>query len=237
MAKKGQKPQEESFDRLEVDLLDALTQDFVNAFAFKGLEPEVINACRVMSLVRQFDVIMLREILTNALPEEFADYGRNEFGGLLSRLRSTQLVLWDDRRKGYAIDPTLRHILGEYIRRKRPKLYAQANRVAIEIYRDWIERSGDNRGIYIVEELYQQACLNQLPDDILGDGKQELKLLLQKRIDEYHQQDFDLRASALDRLYHELEDDLDLSYLLSPKEREQLLKIVREARKRMYQES
>lgn len=235
MAKKGQEPKKEPFERLEANLLDELTQNFVDAFALKGLDPEVINACRVMSLVRQFDVIMLREVLTEALPDQFAGYGRNEFGDLLSRLRSTQLVLWDDRRKGYAIDPTLRRILGEYIRRKQPDLYVHTNRAAIEVYKDWIERAGDNRGIYVVEELYQQACLNQLPDDIIAENKQELSILLQRRIDEYHQDDVDLRASALDRLLHELEDDPDLPRLIGDNGQNQLLVIVRTARLAVYQ--
>ena len=128
---------------------------------------------------------------------------------VISRLRSTPLVLWDDRRKGYTIDPTLRHIIGEHIYRHNPTLYAKVNRYAIDVYRDWIVRAGDNRAIYIVEELYQQACANRVLEDTSPKDRIEIENLLKKRIDEYQQGDPDLRALALDRLYHELEEDFD----------------------------
>jgi hypothetical protein len=177
---------------------------------------------------------MLREILTQALPKDFGKYGRNEFGGLLSRLRSTQLVLWDDRRKGYTLDPTLRHIIGEHIRRHHPTLYVKVNRYAIEVYRDWIVRAGDNRAIYIVEELYQQACANRVLEDTSPKDRVEVTNLLKERINEYQQGDPDLRVSALDRLYHEIEDDPDLPRLIGNEERNQLLEIVRAARVEVY---
>lgn len=230
MAKEGRKPVKEQFDQIEAALLNELIQNFVDSFAFKGLDVEVVRACRMISLVRQFDVIMLREILTKALPADFGNYGRNEFGGLLSRLRSTQLVLWDDRRKGYALDPTLRHILGEYIRRDNPELYVQVNFYAIEVYRDWIMRAGDNRGIYIVEELYQQACANAVLETTSPKKKVDLTLLLKQRIEEHQQNDFDLRASALDRLYHELESDPDLTRLIGSEGLRQLLDVVHAGR-------
>lgn len=233
MAQAGQTPEKEGFDRIESKLLNDLAQKFVEDFTFKGLSEDVATACRLMSLVRQFDIIMLREILTETAPF-VAEYRRDEFGNLLSQLRGTQLVLWDDRRKGYAIDSTLRHIIGEHVRQYSPDIYTRVNFVAIQVYRDWIERAGDNRGVYIVEELFQQACLNQLSDDISLKYKQELQSLLQQRIDEYHQDDMDLRAAALDRLYHELEDDSDLPRLIKDNGRDQLLEIVRAERMSVY---
>jgi len=229
LAKTGKTPRVDEFPNIETDLIDGLVQDFVNAYAFKGLTDELASACRVLALVRQFDVILLREILMSALPT-FANYKREEFGGLLSRLRATQLVWWDDRRKGYALDPTLRHILAAHIRRHQPSMYAKVNQVAIGIYQDWIERAGDNRGVYIVEEIYQQACLNQLPSDFLSSKEMTVLTLLEKRLQEYPQRDPDLRASALDRLYHELEDDRELPEKLGRDKFEELLKKVRQVR-------
>ena len=225
-AHKGRQPEKAHFDEIRLALLNELSQNFVYKFAFNGLAPDVIQACEVMSLARQFDIIMLREILSAAKPEVFGRYGRNEFGGLLSRLRSTQLVLWDDRRKGYALDPTLRRIMDEYICNGQAELYAEVNRTAIEIYKDWIQRAGDNRGIYIVEMLYQQACLNQLPKI----EKKNLAELLGIEIKEYKQDDPELRASALNRLYHELESDDGLERKISAQERDRLLAIVGKAR-------
>lgn len=227
-AQKGRQPEQARFDEIRLALLNELSQSFVYEFAFNGLDRDVIQACEVMSLVRQFDIIMLREILSVAKPKVFGKYGRNEFGGLLSRLRSTQLVLWDDRRKGYALDPTLRRIMDEHICHGQPELYAEVNRTSIDVYKDWIRRAGDNRGIYIVEMLYQQACLNQIPEI----KKKNLVKLLEEEILDYKQDDPELRASALNRLYHELESDLDLERKIGIEERDKLLSIVRDARDR-----
>jgi hypothetical protein len=57
---------------------------------------------------------------------------------------------------------------------------------------------------------------------------------LKERINEYQQGDPDLRVSALDRLYHEIEDDPDLPRLIGNEERNQLLEIVRAARVEVY---
>lgn len=220
---------ERQFIKQEDNLLDGLVQEFVDAYAFRGLSDELIGACRVMSLVRQFDVIMLREIL-NGVSTSYEAYPRDEFGMLLSRLRSTQLVLWDEKRKGYAIDPTLRHILNEYIFHHNPAQYLSVNQLAMAVYQDWITRSGDNRGVYIVEELYHQACINRLNRHILPAGPTDLSEVLETHIAQYHQQDPDLRVSALDRLYHELEGDVDLRVLIGDDTFAQLLSHVENAR-------
>ncbi len=230
MAREGKKLKKDQFNKIEDSILDELVQVFIDSFVFSDLSPEVANACRAISLVRQFDVIMLRKILTKALPDTFGKYGRNEFGDLLSQLRATQLIYWDDRRKGYALDPILRHIIGEYICRRNSSLYIDVNDVAIDVYQDWINRAGDNRGVYIVEELYHVACLNQLSRKNLSRDKISLAKRLKDRIKEYHQNDVDLRAAALNRLYHELEDDHDLLGLIGENSTSKLLKIVRRSR-------
>ncbi len=220
---------ERQFNTQADRLLDDLVQKFIDAYAFAGLQADLIDACRVMALVRQFDVIMLRGILKETL-SIYAAFKPEEFGALLSRLRATQLVLWDDRRKGYTIDPTLRHILTEYIFHHHPKQYLTVNRLALAIYQDWIARSGDNRGVYIVEELYHQARINRLDRRTLPEGPVDLAALLQQRLDQYEQQDSDLRGSALDRLYHELEGDVDLRALVGDDAFARLLSKVDNAR-------
>jgi hypothetical protein len=229
LAKDGPIPQADQFDRYEQDLLDDLVQELIENYAFKGLTQDLISACRVLALVRQFDVILLREVLTQTLPN-FQKDDRLEFGAILSSLRATQIVLWDDRRKGYALDATFRHILGEHICRRQPKLYADVNRVALRVYQDWIERAGDNRGVYVVEELYQQACLNRVREQVHPEEYIDLAVLFRTRLNEYHPYDTDLRFSALDRLYHEIEDDHELSDLIGQPKFEQLLDLLRQER-------
>jgi hypothetical protein len=224
----GEAPDVGRFPDYERDLLDGLVQNFVDAYAFKDVPMELADACRMLALLRQFDVILLREMLTHFVPS-FAHYQGAEFGELLTRLRETQLVIWDDKRKGYALDPTLRSVLTEHIWRHQPRLFADVNHLALEVYRDWIQRAGDNRGVYIVEELYHQACLNRVPDQLAPAEYRELGNVLEEQLREYPQPDLALRASALERLEHELEGDLELTALIGQNISDRLVTLVRRA--------
>ncbi len=237
LASAGQQPVEGQFDEVVPALLAELHENFVKKFIFRGVDKYIAQACETMSLVRQFDVIMLREILTEANAKVFGKYERFQFGALLFELRATQLIVWDERRKGYAIDPSLRHIISEHICYQQPEIYAQVNQKAIDVYQDWIERAGDNRSVYIVEELYHQACLHRVPQYVTPSYQKDLVDLLRQRILEYRQSDPDLRASALHRLYREIEGDADLLHMIGEQRREDLLEIVERERTKIYEES
>jgi hypothetical protein len=156
-------------------------------------------------LVRQFDLILLRRLLSEFV-DAFADYPRNAYGGLLSTLNATHLIEWDDRRKGYTVDPTLRRILGEHVRIQNPECYGSVNRAALEVYRDWIDRVADYRSVYIVEALYHEACLARA--GVTGDFDSLLRSL-DRYLAYYPEDDPDLMNSMLNRLSKELESDLD----------------------------
>lgn len=218
LAEAGKGVNAERFSVYEPDLLDNLVQNFVEEYAFRDVDAEELRAaCRILSLLRQFDVILLREVLKSSVPD-FAQYETLEFSGVLTRLRQTQLVIWDSQRKGYALDRTLRRVLGEYIYRRQPELYHKANTLALRTYHDWVRSAGDNSAVYIVETLYHQACLNR-PESAPVDLVEMLTVQLRN----HPQADLELRSSALERLEHELDDDLELADLVGKETWEQLI--------------
>jgi len=209
LADAGKEINEETFSTYEPELLDDLVHEVINGYVFQGVREELANACRAVALLRQFDVILLRRVLSEHVPD-FKEYPRDAYGGLLGLLHTTHLVEWNDARKGYEIDPTLRRILGRHTRERNPKLYVQINQAALEVYRDWIERVEDNRSVYIIEELYHQACLGRT---INSRADLRIKLAEQLRAhlnNHYTQGDPELLASALERLDKGLERDEEL---------------------------
>lgn len=205
LADEGRLIDHEMFSSYEPTLLDALIRDVIKKYVFKGVDEDLVDACYVLSLVRQFDLILLRRLLSEFV-EAFADYPRNAYGGLLGTLNATHLIEWDEKRKGYTVDPTLRRILSQHIRIQNPERYKAVNQAALEVYQDWIERVADYRSIYIVEALYQEACLTSMEPDRHFD---DLLESLDRYLTYYQEDDREWLNSMLDRLGKELESDLD----------------------------
>jgi hypothetical protein len=217
MLDQGEQVDSQTFTRYEPTLLDDLVRDAIDAYVFRDVEPELANACRALALLRQFDVILLRQVLSQFVPD-FKDYPHSAYGGLLSLLHATQVIEWDDGRKGYNVATPLRQILSQYMRQRNPEKYVAINQAALEVYQDWVERVSENRSVYIIEALYHQAAINQLgapwmtePVDL---GKQ-----LQKHLEccytlKNYEDEQDLLSEALNRLEKGLERDTELKSLL-----------------------
>jgi hypothetical protein len=116
-------------------------------------------ACRLMALVRLFDTTMLREILQACTGEPFT----GDLGNLLLRLKKTQLLVWE---KGYAIDSGLRYIIQKYFMVSEQKTFIDANRATLRVYEDWLKRPVDNRCLFVMEELYHNAVLLQVGEQM-----------------------------------------------------------------------
>jgi radical SAM protein with 4Fe4S-binding SPASM domain len=140
----------------EHDLVNVLVDRVIDRYVMKNIEPELNAACRILAVVRQFDVVILRRLLSQFV-DAFKDMREALYLGLVGRLTETHLVEWDSLRKGYALDPTLRRILPLHLRYDQPERYLQVNREAAAIYAEWIERVRENRSVYVLERLYHQA--------------------------------------------------------------------------------
>jgi len=208
------------FGKVEGELWEKLADELVANYIFRNVQSTLIPICHTISLVRQFDLVLLRKLLedTNQVPGMTVQ----EYGGLLNQLVATGLVFWSKQHKAYILDDTLRHILSEYIYRHNSQTYARINTLVAEHYRESISRAGENLGAYIVEELYHRSCVQRICLDNMLAAKQyhvqciDPENLLCDRLQAYRekQPDEEIQAATFDRLRHELAEDQELHELL-----------------------
>jgi hypothetical protein len=200
----GEKITADNFGDFESRLLEEVFDRFVNQYAFSELGSNDLRiACKFISLVRLFDATMLRKILQTCAGDLFASWKQEDFGDLLLKLKKTQLLVWE---KGYAMDPGLRHIIQKYFMVLDRKKFVAANQAALRVYEDWLGRPVDNRSLFVLEELYHNAALMQVGEQV------DLETLLAKRLQEYPDWIRDEQAldNALERLEGELNNDKEL---------------------------
>ncbi len=205
LAKQGEKVTPETFSDFESKLLADVFHKFIDGYAFNELGSNDLKiACKFIALVRLFDSTMLREILRACAGEPFKSWTQEDFGDLLLQLKKTQLLVWE---KGYAIDSGLRHIIQKYFKVSEQKSFIAANQAALRVYEDWLGRPVDNRGLFVVEELYHNAALLQVGE------QSDLNAILDKRLKEYPDWIKDDQAlnNALERLEGEINNDKELN--------------------------
>lgn len=195
-------------------LINELVDRVIDRYVMVDIPDDLNAALRLLAVVRQFDVVFLQRLLSKFVPE-FKDMRETLFLEVLSRLAGTYLVEWDDKRKGYRIDPILRRILALHLRHTAQERYVEANREAATIYADWIERAPAGRSVYVVERQYHEACV------FLAEGKPaewvvtDLERELMGYLKEYYSDRDPLYAQqATMQLLQELKGDDELGELL-----------------------
>lgn len=210
----------------DLELINALVDRVIDRYVMKGIEDDLKAAFRVLTVVRQFDVTILRRLLSSFL-EEFKTLREPLFLSVLGRLKSTYLVEWDPVRKGYAIDPTIRRILALHLCYNHPKCYLQVNDMAADIYAEWIKKVQENRSVYVVERLYHRAIpaiVNKRP---LGLIIKELRKELEGYLATYYTDEDRERAQrSTDQLLQELSRDEELREIIGDEGFETLTKAV-----------
>lgn len=204
LANQGEEITPKTFSDFESKLLADVFHKFIQDYAFRELKSKDLKiACKFMALVRLFDASMMREVLRACAGETFKSWKQEDFGNLLLKLKKTQLLVWE---KGYAIDPGLRHIIQKYFMSSERKTFIAANKAALRIYEDWLERPVDNRSLFIVEELYHNAALLQVNE------RKNLTAILDMRLRDYPNRIKDEKAldNALERLDGEIANDREL---------------------------
>jgi hypothetical protein len=205
LTRQGQAITPGTFPEFGSRLITEVFQKFIHEYAFRDLSSvELKTACKFIALVRLFDTKMLREILQACAADLFGSWEDEKFRDLLSQLKKTPLLVWE---KGYALDPGLRHIIENYFIVAEPDLFVKAHQAALHAYADWLDHPVENRGLLIVEELYQHASLVRV-------GLQVDSIeLLRKRLMQYPHwiKDENALESALERLEGEIANDQELA--------------------------
>lgn len=196
----------DTFSQVKPELLREIYWKFIQGYVFRSLSPDEKTACELLSVVRLFDTTMLREVMRGCADREYSEWNQEEFGNLLLKLKKTQLLVWD---KGYTIDPSIRHLIREYLQALDVPTFARVNETAVRVYEDWLGRRVENRNLFVIEELFHYACLKRVGQDV------SLQDVLQQRLEEYPKWIDDIQAlsSALDRLAEEIARDEELIQL------------------------
>lgn len=204
---------EKSPERIKADLLKDIFQNFILGYVFSSLKAQdERTACELVALVRWFDTVMLRNLLREMKETQFQGESQEYFGSLLQRLKRTPLLTWE---KGYALESALRPLIRNYYLTCRRDEYIKAHETARTVYRNWLDKQMDNPNLYIIEELYHTACLQQA--EAIDQSPEILLTILKERLQAYmFQQNLDdeWRQHVLERLKGELERDQELNKLI-----------------------
>jgi len=198
----------QTFSGFESKLLADVFHKFIEDYVFRELKSKDLKiACKFMALVRSFDVTMMREVLRSCAGETFKSWTREDFSDLLLNIKKTQLLTWEN---GHAIDPSLRHIIQKYFMTFERKNFIAANKAALRMYEDWLEKPVDNRTLFIIEELYHNASLLQVGERI------DLGAILNNRLENFPNwiKDEKQLDNALEHLDGKISNDRELNQLL-----------------------
>ena len=195
-----------SLPDFSTELLKQIFDGFIMNYAFEGLKADEKTASQLLSLVRLFDTVMLRDVLKACAGEQFKNWSQEDFGDLLLRLKKSQLLVWN---KGYALDPDLRYMLYNYFLNNERPLFIKVHRTALEVYQDWLNRPVDNRSLFVIEELYHLVSLQ------LANEPVNLMSEFSKRLEQYLEwfPDEQGRRNTLERLQGTLKHDKELERL------------------------
>lgn len=154
---------------------------------------------------------MMRNLLQKMRETQFQGEPPEYFGNLLQRLKRTPLLTWE---KGYALEGALRPLIRNYYLTCQRDEYIKAHETARNVYRSWLDKQMDNPNLYIIEELYHTACLQQAKAP--ASSQEKLPEILKKRLQAYLLQDVDVewRQHVLERLKGELERDQELNKMV-----------------------
>ncbi|HID64938.1 MAG TPA: hypothetical protein EYP49_19640 [Anaerolineae bacterium] len=187
---------------------------YVENRVLADLAPDVLETMLTLTLLRRFDVKVLKKILPDLLPEPYQSYGTADYLDLIDHLRPW--VEWR-RQGGYTLNPAFRLMLQGYVLTIKPDLYKRVNRAAEVMYRGWLE--SEYREHYLIELLYHVLALHRAEEayglfpvhDEMSQIRVSDELLKYLTGDGGHR----VQEADLDSLRNSLKQDPDLKYYIS----------------------
>lgn len=150
------------FDEYQKRLVQELMDQLIEPFVMQDVPADIRHAYRVVALARQFDVNVLRRLLTQFVEEPFAGKSAAYFLSVVGMMVKTTLVEWSSARRGYVLDDTIRWMLALNMKLSARERYEEINQELIGLYDEWTERVPENRSGFIIERLYHEACLQSV---------------------------------------------------------------------------
>lgn len=225
----------DDFENYQKRLIQELVDKLIVPHVMEGVSSEIRRACRVMALARQFDVNMLRRLLTQFVEDPFAGKSAAYFLRVVGEMVKTTLVEWSSDRKGYKLDDTIRWMLALNMRLLARERYEEINRKLIELYTEWINEVPENRSGFIIERLYHEACLQSVQGVEASVIADQLCELLKDYLEKYYPiEEGKLPHQGLTALMEDLAEDTELLGFLSADRRHCLVETIENVVERSY---
>jgi len=226
----GQSFRRADFKEYQKRLVQELVDQLVEPVVMRDVPGDIRHAYRVVALARQFDVNVLRRLLTRFVEEPFGGKSAAYFLGVVGAMVKTTLVEWSSARRGYVLDGTIRWMLALNVKLSAGDRYEEINQELIGLYDEWIGRVPENRSGFIIERLYHEACLQSVQGVSAEAIADRLGKLLKSYLKEYY---LVIKKGemppGLTTLKEELSADEELTNFLPSDQRTNLIKVVEEA--------
>lgn len=171
---------------------------------------ELREVLRILSLLREFDVATLRTILPQFLVT-FQSRSQSALLVTIKQLQETTIVRWNGERRAYQIDPTVRSILSNDLFLNMSSQYGEIQVAAKNHYNLLMESSLSNQNMYLLEYMYHYILSNA---DTLSDKAVQVSFE-QKLLHLYVSRDGQCNKSALEKVFHRIEEDEELLLTLA----------------------
>jgi hypothetical protein len=191
------------------NLTQTYYRSYVDQNILGNIESNLRETILILSLLRRFDVKVLREILPDLLPKLYNKYGTADYLDLIDRLRPW--VQWR-RQGGYTLNHALRLMLEGYILTLRPELHKKVHQILEILYSKWLkEEYSESNFIELLYHLFSSHKTEKTKKPI----SEQIKIYESKisgKLQAYLQEDGgrQLNADELDSLRNSLDQDDDL---------------------------
>ena len=200
-----------NFSKFQMELMHAYYKEQIEDKILEHYDEKSRETFLVLSLLRRFDIRILKEILPDVLPqyyneENFSDY----YIELIKSLGNS--VQWRSQ-GGYTIVPALRVALQGYVRFCRPEdLFKRGNEAAVRLYRKQLNES--YKEYYLIELIYHEIILHRFEK---GLGLFPIQEKIGRELVEYLNGESAqlVREEDLDLLRNWLKSDPDISIYIN----------------------
>lgn len=188
--------------------LIAATDKWVKDDILRDFDKLIVEVCRVLSVVRRFDLNLADDIINKYLNDSKPSFG---IMTLIGTLYKSSLAGWDGIRKGYALDNTLRCVLRSILKIQNQNRFIDITQHAIKQYEKWIEKIHENKTIYLLEWLYHRTNLDNILNN--SDSWNQTKAGFTNYVNQFSKADQTKTLILIDQLYRDLSDDHELEIL------------------------
>lgn len=147
------------------DLILALKNNVVTQYLLHSTsgvaESTILDVCLKISVTRILEINLFYELLTSDFAPRKFHYGKSsQYNNLLEEITHTGLLKYNSDKQVFVVDPIIRQIMVEYYRfYYHDDFKSIVENVVVKKFYDWIQNNQNDVHVYIVEWLYQQACL------------------------------------------------------------------------------